>query len=458
MGVIKSFVGSKVYLRPQGFLDANNAAMIITPTDLKLFENKKIKYVSIDFSKIICANMNAVKFLNDIFEKLYKKDIECSVFNLNKHLFNLAMKVKNRFFNIYESEDVEKLFTSDEVLDKDVYVCCIENDENRNLIIYHLVKKGYIPISVKNEDEIKTKENAVIIKNSIISKFSDRVSAVEKDDMVYYYFDGFLDTSLAQKFDIEYFRRSLSIGFKVFVFNMSNVKGLNIHAVNFLTKLGVECAEYGAFIAIVGLNAKNVQKKLLNDLEIVGFMFFADESELLNSKEVQEAKQNTDITYKKQKKITKELVNLLPYFVNSTIDTIEMMTGIEAVKENTQLTQMTLDLKSDDFLASSLGFYGDVDGMVVLIFSEKLTKKISEILLGEAIEDKNELNDIISEFANIIVGNTKTEFAKHNIEIHMTLPKVFDDIEKLKRLVSQKKAIEVKFSFDKEKFFFYLTR
>jgi len=457
MGVVKSFLGPKVYYRPQGFLDSNNAAMIITPNDIKTFENRKIKYVSIDFAKIISANINALRFLNDVFETLYKKEIECSFFNVNKAVYNMALKMTNRFFNIYESEEVEKLFTSDEIFAKDIYICCIDDDENKNLIIYHLVKKGYFPVAVNSESEIKNKDNAIIIKDSIISKFSNRVSAIVKNDMVYFYFDGFLDTTLAQKFDIDYFRRSLSIGFRVFIFKMDGVKGLNVHAVSFLSKLGVEAAEYGALLAIIGLDSKNVQPKMLTDLEDVGYLFFADEEEFMKSNELKEASENFDISYKKQKKITKDLVNLLPYFVNSTIDTIEMMTGIEAVKEKPALTQMSLDV-SESYIASSLGFYGDIDGMIVLIFSENLTKRISQILLGEEAQSIEELHDIVAEFANIIVGNTKTEFAKHEIEINMTLPKVFEDIESLKTLVADKKAIEVKFYFDDEEFYFYLTR
>ena len=457
MGVVKSFLGSKVYLRPQGFLDSSAASLIITPNDIKTFESRKIKYVSIDFSKIISANINAIRFLNDIFENLYKKEIECSFFNLNKNVFNLCLKINNRFFNIYESEEVEKVFTNDEPIDKEIYLCCINDEENKNMIIYHLVKKGYMPITVNSESEIKNSDNIIVIKNSIISKLSNRVSAIEKDNIVYFFFDGFLDTSLAHKFDIEYFRRSLSIGFRVFVFNMNNVKGLNIHAVSFLSKLGVESAEYGALMAIVGLNAKNVQKKILTDLEDVGFIFFADEEELLNSEALAEAKKNMDVVYKKQKKITKELVNLLPYFVKSTIETIEMMTGIKSTKEKPELTKFNLDLNGN-YIASSLGFYGDIDGMVVLIFSEKLTQKIAEILLGEIPQKSEELFDIVSEFANIIVGNTKTEFAKNDVEINLTLPKVFEDLEKLKNLVLEKKAIEVMFYFDEEEFYFYLTR
>jgi len=457
MGVVKSYIGRKAYLRPQGFLDASNAAYIITPQDIKNFQARKIKYVSIDFAKIISANINGIKFLNDVFESLYKQEIECSFFNVNKSVYDLSLKLTNRFFNIYESEEVERVFTGDELINKDIYLCCIDNDENRNLIIYHLVKKGYFPVTINSEKEVKNPSNAIVIKDSIVSKFSNRISAVIKHDIVYFYFDGFLDTSVSKKFDIEYFRRCLSIGFKVFVFNMAHVKGMNIHAISFLSKLGVESAEYGALMAVVGLNAKYVQPKMLTDLEVVGYLFFPDEETLMASKELEEAKKHAGSIYKKHKKITKELVQILPYFVNSTISSVEMMTGIEARKEKPELTDIQLDIEHT-YIASSLGFYGDIDGMLVLIFSEKLTQRISKILLGEMAKTQEELQDIVAEFANIIVGNTKTEFAKHDIEINLTLPKVFEDIDDLKALVAEKKAIEVKFFFEDDEFYFYLTR
>ncbi len=75
MAVIKNVLGNKIIYKPQGFLDSNCVSEIITPLDINMMEKKNIKCVSIDFSKIISANMNAIRFLNDIFESLYKKDI-----------------------------------------------------------------------------------------------------------------------------------------------------------------------------------------------------------------------------------------------------------------------------------------------------------------------------------------------------------------------------------------------
>lgn len=258
-------------------------------------------------------------------------------------------------------------------------------------------------------------------------------------------------------FDIEYFRRNLLIGFKVFVFDMNRVKGINVHAVRFLNKLGVEAAEYGALLVIIGLNKKNIQPQLIEDLLDLGYLFFANEEEMFNSDEYKEAMNSNEAIYKKSKKITKNFIKLLPYFVNSTISTVEMMTGVKAEKEPPKITEVTIDT-SKNYVASSIGFYGDIDGMMILILTENLTKRISKILVGEEYKTKEELNDLVNEFANIILGTVKREIQKHDLKINVTLPKVFDEMKNLQNIVINRKGVEVKFYFEGEEFYFYLVR
>ena len=450
MSMIKSIIGSKAYIKPQGFLDSNSVSSLITYKDKEEFLENNINYVSIDFSKVISMTSKALKNLNEQFEALHS-NIEVSIFNANNLVYQIIRRLDNRFFNFYESEEVEKLFTENITINKNIYVCCIKKETNKHQILHRLIKKGYNPIVVNSEEEIKDKKESIIIKNSLIYKFANRFGGVEKDGIIYFHMDGFLDFSLVDKFDMEYFKRSLSLGYRVFVFDMSDVKGLNAKAVSFFLKLEDEALKYEALMAIVNLDSKNVQEKLLVDLESKGFVFFSNEEEFLRSDVLRELKS----AKRKQKKITKELANILPFFVNSTIETIELMTGIKSKKEKPIIKNISFDIQN--FVASSLSFYGDIDGMVVLIFSENLTKHIANILLGKAPNTKEELNDIVSEFTNIIVGNTKSEFEKHNVDIYLNLPEVFDDIEGLKLLVKERKAIEVKFYFNNEKFYFYLT-
>jgi len=453
MGVIKNIIGKKVYYRPQGFLDSSLAAEIITPLDIQFFEKRGIKCVLIDFLKIISANMKSIKELNSMLEILYKKDIECAIFNVNKNTLNVIKNLKNIYFHYFESEIILKLFCDEDYLEYR-QICISKKNEDRDTILFNLVKKGYNPKIV--EDFSECDEDAIKIEKTFMSRVFNNVSGMVKDNVVYFYFDGFLDREIEKHFDLEYFRRMLLIGFRVFVFDMNNVKGLNIHAVNFLSKLGVEAAEYSALMAIVGLDKKILKERFKEELEFVNYLFFKDMNELISSEEYKDAIENVEIVYKRSK-LTKNFIKLLPFFVNATISTIELMTGVEATKEPPKIKEVNLDFDKE-YVASSIGFYGDNDGVMILVFTKELAKKISYILIGEEFESDEELSDMLGEFANIIVGSVKRELKKHEVNINLTLPKLFNDIENLKKLVYKRKGVEVKFYFKNEEFYFYLIR
>jgi CheY-specific phosphatase CheX/anti-anti-sigma regulatory factor len=460
----KTFKKGAVVLKPQGFLDGNNVNLIITVADMKMFEQKKVKSVEVVFTNVLSINLNAARFLNDVFEHFYKNDIECFIVNASKNIRDIFLRLNDRFFNIIESEEVAEIFCqeNDGNFEKPIYLYS-DDIENKNMILYYLIKKGYSPIVLNSKQELedKRKENpdAVFVEKSVVSKISNRVVSFTKDNIVFFYLDGFLDADFTKSFDIEYFRRSLVIGFRVFVFDSEYVKSLNIHAVRYLAKLAVESAEYGALLCMVGLNTKEINEALLVDMEDAGYLFFKDIKEFNESEEVKEALEYVaSVRQKKKRVITKEAINLLPYFVNATIESVELMTGITAKKEKPAIKELTFNYKENTYIASSVGFYGDLDGMLVLVFSENLTKKVAKILLGEDIDNKDELNDVVGEFANIIVGNVKANLSKQSKKIDLTLPRVFSDIDNLVNLVKEKKGAEVKFYFEDEEFYFFLTR
>ena len=460
----RTFKKEAVLLKPQGFLDGNNINLVITIADMKMFEQKKIKSVEVVFTNVISINLNAARFLNDVFEHFYKNNMECFIVNPNKNVAEIFLRLTDRFFNIIENEAVATIFCqeNDGNFNKPIYLYN-EDVENKNMILYYLIKKGYSPIILNSCEELKEKRksnpDAVFIEKSVVSKISNRVISFTKDNMVFFYLDGFLDAEFTRTFDIEYFRRSLIIGFRVFVFDSEYVKSLNIHAVRYLAKLAVESAEYGALLCVIGLNTKEINKNMLVDMEDAGYLFFKDIKEFNESEEVKEALEHLAVVNAKKKRvITKEVINLLPYFVNSTIESVEMMTGVRAKKEKPGIKELNFDYKNHSYIASSVGFYGDLDGVLVLAFSENLTKKVAKILLGEEIEDKEALNDVVGEFANIIVGNVKANISKQSKKIDLTLPRVFSDMEKLLNLVKEKKGAEVKFYFEEEEFYFFLTR
>jgi CheY-specific phosphatase CheX/anti-anti-sigma regulatory factor len=460
--LLKTFQQGVAIIKPQGFLDGDNARNIITPADMNGYKQRKIFKLEVNLSQVVSINLNAIRFLNDIFRSLYSDNIESFIVAPNSLVLSIITRVDDRYFSILETEEIASLFCKDTKLEKTVYIYS-ESIENKNFLLYELIKRGYEPIVLNSKSEFLNKKSsqteAIFIEKSLLSKMSHKVVSFTKENVVFFYLDGFLDAHLSEQFDIEYFRRSLLIGFRVFVFDAANVKGINIHAVRYLSKLAVESAEYGALLCVVGLQKKDINPNILNDMEDTGYMFFANMEEFHSSQEVKDTLQElTQALKQKRKTVTKPMVEVLPHFVNSTIETIELLTGVTSKKDTPNLKPLEKNIKNKSYLASSIGFYGDLDGMLVLVFSENLTKKVSKILLGESELSIEALNDMVSEFANIIVGNVKSNVSKHSIKIDLTLPKVFDKMDNLFKLVEEKKGIEVKFDFEGEEFYFFLTR
>jgi len=74
-------------------------------------------------------------------------------------------------------------------------------------------------------------------------------------------------------------------------------------------------------------------------------------------------------------------------------------------------------------LTSMLSFGGEVSGMLAIHCPAKVAKSITAAFLGE--EKKNldeEVKDAVGELANMIAGNLKVSYAKHDIDIILALP------------------------------------
>jgi len=136
---------------------------------------------------------------------------------------------------------------------------------------------------------------------------------------------------------------------------------------------------------------------------------------------------------------------------------LEMMTNAKAVKENANIETLKIEL-SNELLASSIGFYGDMDGMIVLIFPKNIAKKACELLIGEETDDEELILDSLAELVNIVGGKLKTILSEHKISINITLPRTYNDINDVLEVIGDRKGVQVDLNFDNEHFSFFLTR
>ena len=98
-----------------------------------------------------------------------------------------------------------------------------------------------------------------------------------------------------------------------------------------------------------------------------------------------------------------------------------MMTNSTAVKETAEVNSIKIE-RHDDKIASSIGYYGDMDGMVILIFPKEIAKKACQLLIGEDTDDMELILDTLGELVNIVGGKVKSLLYDHKINVNITLP------------------------------------
>jgi CheY-specific phosphatase CheX len=134
-----------------------------------------------------------------------------------------------------------------------------------------------------------------------------------------------------------------------------------------------------------------------------------------------------------------------------------MMTNSKAIKQSAQVQAIDIKDKTDK-IASSIGYYGDLDGMVILVFPKAIAKKACELLIGENTNDIELILDTLAELVNIVGGRIKTLLSDQNISVDITLPRTYNNVDSLLEVIQDRKGVQVELSFNDDKFLFFLTR
>jgi len=206
------------------------------------------------------------------------------------------------------------------------------------------------------------------------------------------------------------------------------------------------------------MNFEKTPPTFKETLEDSGIMFFEQMDDILQDKELlQELGASTGANIKNKRVINKGIVTELPNFIDATVATIEMMTNSKAEKEKAEVHDINIE-QTNDKIASSIGFYGDIDGMVILVFPTNIAKKACELLIGEETNDIELILDSLAELVNIVGGKIKTLLSDEDISVDITLPRTYPNIDSLLEITQGRKGVQVDLSFDNDKFLFFLTR
>ncbi len=463
--VVKNRIG---VFNPQGFLDGTNAPSMMTLDDIQATESLKVDMLLISLKKVVFFNKNGLTVFIKILENIHKQSgttVGFCDYDDKKYVAIQKFYDKNLNFSLFRSYKIATLFASNnkESKEKKALLVWHEDPSQRSSLAIELFDRGHNPVVCQSHQEFLEKKNQTelyeaVIYDTYLGMLGSKIATRVTGNAIIYTISGFLDAEISNSFDLTYHTNSLNVGFTLFIFDAYKVVSMNIHAVNFFSKLATSGAEYGANLCIVGMTFEKTPENFKNELEDAGLMFFENMDDILKDKELlKELGGSGGAKSNNKRALNKVLVNELPRFIRATVNTMEMMTNAKAEKQDAKVQLLSVDEKAGK-LASSIGFYGDLDGLVILVFPVNIAKKSSELLLGEQTDNTEDLLDTLAEFVNIIAGRVKALLAEQNVSVDITLPRTYEEVDDLLQIVGERKGVQVDLSFEGENFIFFLTR
>ena len=461
--VVKNGVG---VFHPQGFLDGNAGSAFLSIEDIESTIKYNADMILVSLQKVIFFNRNGLDTFVKMFHKVRAANhIIVGFCDYDKKKYDTIMKFykDDITFSLFKTQEIATLFAASFNKESKNVLLYSEDKSQRTAMAIELHDNGHNPVVAQTKEEFDKKASNivaydVIIEDTFLGQMGQSVATRVTGNAIIYTLSSFLDAEIGNTFNIAYHNNSLNVGFRLFIFDAYKVVSMNVHALNFFSKLSSSAAEYNATICFVGMTFEKTPISFKETLEDAGIMFFDQMDDILGNKELlRELGASSAASVKNKRVLNKQIVTETPNFIDATVATIEMMTNSEAKKEAVKVDKLTIDEKEGK-IASSIGFYGDIDGMIILVFPVEIAKKACELLIGEETDDNELILDTLAELVNIVGGKVKTLLGDEDISVDITLPRTYQEIDALLEVAQDKKGVQVDLNFNNDKFLFFLTR
>ena len=461
--IVKDGIG---VFHPQGFLDGASGGTILSIEDIEATASQNADMILVSLKRVIFFNRNGLDAFVKMFQKVRAANHTTVGFcDYDSKKYDAITKFyKNDLsFSLFKTQEIATLFANSYKSQKKNVLLYSEDKSQRSAMAIELHDNGHNPIIAQSQKEFNEKSASIdaydfVITETFLGQMGQKVATRVTGNAIIYTVSSFLDAEIGSTFNIEYHNNSLNVGFRLFIFDAYKVVSMNIHALNFFSKLSSAGAEYNATICFVGLSFDKTPQAFKETLEDSGILFFDQMDHILHDKELlAELGASSAANIKNKRALNKTTVTELPNFIDATVETIEMMTNSKAIKDDVKIKPILID-KTEGKIASSIGYYGDMDGMIILVFPIGIAKKACELLIGEETDDKELILDTLAELVNIVGGKVKTLLSDANISVDITLPRTYPDVNSLLEIVQDKKGVQVDLTFSNDKFLFFLTR
>jgi CheY-specific phosphatase CheX len=157
--------------------------------------------------------------------------------------------------------------------------------------------------------------------------------------------------------------------------------------------------------------------------------------------------------------LSKQLILNLPVFIDTAVNTLVTVTGLEAQKIKHAISPFNDKIPSSVIIAA-MKFKGDISGIFFLIFPRDLAVIALEAMLGEEIssDETASIVDGVAEFCNIITGASKTIFAGKKIKVLFELPKTYLSLPVALNDTTGSNGVWIDMQLDEKPFYMFITK
>lgn len=304
----------------------------------------------------------------------------------------------------------------------------IEDKSESKSIASFLINNHYFVIIASTLEDMKHKlqHNRNLFDHVLIEShfgsLPQEVTVSFKHDIFTYTFQGRLNQQLKSTFKYKNFKERLILGFKVFIFDMTHIINLDMHAAYVLTDILQMAQEHQATICLIGLNKETVDNNAYSIMDKNAFWNFkGDSSDIYDDPDIKVAVAHQQ-TKLHSMGISKKIIDLMPQFIKATKQVLERL-DIKDIHIHTQQCHAKKRADIDPYIATHINFSGDYTGEINFIFPKSSVDLILERKLDKQKKlHKSDHIDALKEFSSTIMDKLNANLEKIHYTIFSDFP------------------------------------
>lgn len=157
--------------------------------------------------------------------------------------------------------------------------------------------------------------------------------------------------------------------------------------------------------------------------------------------------------------LSKQLIINLPTFIDTAVNSLVTITGLEAQKIKHEIRPFNEKIPPQVIIAA-MKFKGDISGSFFLIFPRELALISLEAMLGESLEtdDTAAIVDGVAELCNIITGASKAIFSNKQMKVLFELPKTYLSLQIALSDTLGSNGVWIDMQLDEKPFYMFITK